>query len=157
MTTSSLTKTPSNPIDNLDIQNQTKSELVASLRLIKNTIIGNPTKKHFYIQNNISQMLVGCLEKYPNDPNMLYEVAPIIGSLAQVNHIILLESGVLSHLLSALVCKDLKVVEVCARALRAILNHKVVLSGLINVKTFLNIGYGCFESIQLFKNTRSSR
>ncbi|KAI8892511.1 armadillo-type protein [Globomyces pollinis-pini] len=56
------------------------------------------------------------------------EIAPIIGSLAQYNVIILIQAGVLLPLFESLSSNDLRVVESCARAIRAIVQHPIALS-----------------------------
>jgi DNA-binding TFAR19-related protein (PDSD5 family) len=63
-----------------------------------------------------------------HDLNVMLELAPIIGSLAQYDASLLIEAGVLTPLFEALNENDKKVMESCARALRAIVQDDTVSS-----------------------------
>jgi hypothetical protein len=58
---------------------------------------------------------------------MVSELAPIIGSLAQYDSKILIESGVLEPLFECLNNDDVKVVESCARAIRALVHKSEIM------------------------------
>ncbi|KAJ3304588.1 hypothetical protein HDV03_002541 [Kappamyces sp. JEL0829] len=101
--------------------------VLSSLRFIKNGIIGNPTKKRFYLRHGIATRLVECLTEFKSDAVLMGEIAPIVGSLAQLEVATLVEAGVMIPLFGALSCTDSRVVEASARALRQIVQHPLSL------------------------------
>ncbi|KAJ3311832.1 Armadillo repeat-containing protein 8 [Boothiomyces sp. JEL0838] len=108
----------------LVLESKSTDQLLEALRFIKNSIIGNPTRKEHYLKNlGIAPKLVDCLIRYKSDAELMGEIAPIIGSLAQYDVSILIEAGVLLPLFEALDSQDIRVLEATARALRSVVQH----------------------------------
>lgn len=63
------------------------------------------------------------------------EIAPVIGSLAQFDVTYLVQAGVLGPLFDALSTPEQRVIESCARAIRAIVQHPIRFTS-INVQFF---------------------
>ncbi|KAJ3272086.1 Armadillo repeat-containing protein 8 [Terramyces sp. JEL0728] len=89
------------------LDSKSSDQLLEALRFIKNSIIGNPTRKEHYLKKlDIAPKLVDCLVRYKSDPELMGEIAPIIGSLAQHDVTVLIEAGVLLPLFEALDSQD---------------------------------------------------
>jgi hypothetical protein len=58
---------------------------------------------------------------------MMSEIAPIVGSLAQYDVLLLVQAGVLGPLFDSLLSMDTKVLESSAKALRSIVQHPSIL------------------------------
>jgi hypothetical protein len=108
-----------------------KDKLIEALRLIKNSIIGNPTRKRTYLHLGISikyfhinVRLVNLLNDSNQDLELMVELAPIIGSLAQYDTTNLIAAGVTRPLFLFLDSTDHRVAESCARAIRAIVQQQ---------------------------------
>ncbi|ORY06467.1 ARM repeat-containing protein [Basidiobolus meristosporus CBS 931.73] len=105
-----------------------KAERVRVLRFIKNSIIGNRTKKDLYINLNILPRLVDIIVKNDSttDPQSKIQAVVILGSLAygnEENVCKLIDAGVIPPLLDCLALRnDPKLIEAAARALKAIFN-----------------------------------
>lgn len=68
------------------------------------------------------------MQEFKNEPVMMAEIAPIIGSLAQYDVADLVQAGVMIPLFESLSCLDSRIVEASARALRQIVQHPFALS-----------------------------
>jgi hypothetical protein len=55
-------------------QKESSDSVLASLRFIKNGIIGNPTRKRFYLKQGIAPRLVESLSSYATNPNLIGQV-----------------------------------------------------------------------------------
>ncbi|KAK9717138.1 hypothetical protein K7432_006413 [Basidiobolus ranarum] len=105
-----------------------KTERIKALRFIKNSIIGNRTKKDLYISLNILPRLIEIIVKNDNttDPQSKIQAVVILGSLAygnEENVCTLIDSGVIPPLLDCLTLRnEPKLIEAAARALKAIFN-----------------------------------
>ena len=109
---------------------QDTAVILKSLRYIKNSVIGNPTRKKYFLDqgislryNSINLSLFDSLKSCQSNSEIVTEVAPIIASLAQYDPIPLLNSGVLEPLFTCLQSSDSKVVESSARAIRALVQN----------------------------------
>ncbi|KAJ3334156.1 Armadillo repeat-containing protein 8 [Blyttiomyces sp. JEL0837] len=98
-------------------------EQLRGLKFIKNSVIGNRTKKLFYVSMGIIPILGQIL----GDPNcnelIKIEAAVVLGSLAHGgdNHVIaILESGVVPLLLNTISSSNQNLVEASARALKSL-------------------------------------
>jgi armadillo repeat-containing protein 8 len=124
---------------------ENKDQLIEALRYIKNSIIGNPTRKYYYLKTlaiapryNFFIRLVDFLADYGSDPSIMSEIAPIIGSLAQFDVVLLVQAGVLGPLFESLLNSNLKVVESSAKALRSIVQHPTTLRDCVLEESFIH-------------------
>ncbi|KAK9761756.1 hypothetical protein K7432_013109 [Basidiobolus ranarum] len=105
-----------------------KAERIKVLRFIKNSIIGNRTKKDLYISLNILPRLIEIIVKNDNttDPQSKIQAVVILGSLAygnEENVCTLIDAGVIPPLLDCISLRnEPKLIEAAARALKAIFN-----------------------------------
>ncbi|ORY08135.1 ARM repeat-containing protein [Basidiobolus meristosporus CBS 931.73] len=105
-----------------------KAERIKALRFIKNSIIGNKTKKDLYINLDILPRLIEIIvnNDHTTDPQSKIQAVVILGSLAygyEENVCTLIEAGVIPPLLNCLSLRnELKLVEAAARALKALFN-----------------------------------
>ncbi|KAJ3413330.1 Armadillo repeat-containing protein 8 [Chytridiales sp. JEL 0842] len=98
-------------------------EKLAALRFIKNSIIGNKTKKDLYITLGVLDGLLRCLSDTMADNRLKIESAVIIGSLAHGldEHLIKLkQAGVVWPLFQCLSSGDMQLIEYSAKALKSL-------------------------------------
>jgi hypothetical protein len=69
---------------------------------------------------------------------MMSEIAPIVGSLAQFDVVLLVRAGVLGPLFDSLLNSNEKVVESSAKALRSIVQHPQILRDWIPKETYIH-------------------
>eukprot|EP00252_Welwitschia_mirabilis_P026751 TRINITY_DN8893_c0_g1_i1.p1 TRINITY_DN8893_c0_g1~~TRINITY_DN8893_c0_g1_i1.p1 ORF type:complete len:653 (+),score=118.01 TRINITY_DN8893_c0_g1_i1:341-2299(+) len=94
-----------------------------ALRYVKNQIIGNKTKKMYYINLGAVPRVVQVLANEDSQAALLVQSAAVVGSFAYgIDQGVraVLESGALPHLLRRLQNDDLQVVEASARSLKMI-------------------------------------
>eukprot|EP00833_Pecoramyces_ruminatium_P005713 jgi/Orpsp1_1/1179745/evm.model.c7180000070611.1 len=99
-------------------------EQLKAVRFIKNSIIGNITKKKLYMDLNVSPILIKILseDSYSND--MKIQASVIIGSIANGNEqniLRLVQDGAIKPLLETFNTEDPRLYEAAARALKALL------------------------------------
>ncbi|KAG4098642.1 ARM repeat-containing protein [Neocallimastix lanati (nom. inval.)] len=99
-------------------------EQLKAVRFIKNSIIGNITKKKLYMDLNVSPILIKILtdDSYSND--MKIQSSVIIGSIANGNEqniLRLVDDGAIKPLLETFKTDDPRLYEASARALKALL------------------------------------
>jgi hypothetical protein len=99
-------------IATLETNNQ---DLLKNLKFIKNSIIGNPTKKLKYLNCLVIPRLQGCFNS--NSPELCIEIANVIASLAYGSAT---SEWPVILLFDALYSDNLKLVEASARAIRCI-------------------------------------
>lgn len=101
---------------------------IKALREVKNQIIGNRTKKVYYIKLGLVPSVVSVLSTASDsDSDLLIQAAAVLGSFScgvEAGVEAVLSAGALPHLLRLLSSPDEKVVDACARALRMIYRSK---------------------------------
>ncbi|KAJ3190404.1 Armadillo repeat-containing protein 8 [Gaertneriomyces sp. JEL0708] len=99
-------------------------ERLRAIRFIKNSIIGNKTKKELYSRLGISERLVGLLQDPQCEVEMRIEVVVVVGSFAygsNQNVALLVQAGAMPQLLTTICSGDMRLIEAGARALRSVL------------------------------------
>jgi len=101
-----------------------QEEQLKAIRFIKNSIIGNLTKKKLYMDLNVSPILIKIIsdDSYSND--MKIQSSVIIGSIANGNEQNierLVQDGAIKPLLDTFNTEDPRLYEAAARALKALL------------------------------------
>lgn len=106
------------------LSSSNSEEQLKAVRFIKNSIIGNITKKKLYMDLNVSPMLIKILSdgSYSND--MKIQASVIIASIANGNEqniLKLVEDGAVQPLLDTFSTEDPRLYEAAARALKSLL------------------------------------
>jgi len=99
-------------------------EQIKAARFIKNSVIGNITKKKLYMDLNIAPILIKILSGDEYNNYMKIQTAVIIASIANGNEqniLKLVQNGAIKPLLETLIITDPKLYESSARALKALL------------------------------------
>ncbi|KAJ3285167.1 Armadillo repeat-containing protein 8 [Borealophlyctis nickersoniae] len=99
------------------------AERTRAVRFIKNSIIGNRTKKELYLKLGVAPRLTSFLSDPSCDVDLKIQVAVVLGSLAHGNDQninTLVQAGAVRPLLGTLASLDYRLVEAGARALKAI-------------------------------------
>ncbi|KAJ3038354.1 hypothetical protein HDV00_000775 [Rhizophlyctis rosea] len=96
------------------------------VRTIKNSIIGNKTKKELYLSLGVAPRLVEFLSDPASDLDLQIQTAVVLGSFAygsdqQASEIV--NAGAIPPLLRTLRASDYRLVEASARALKALLSN----------------------------------
>ncbi|KAJ3018520.1 Armadillo repeat-containing protein 8 [Thoreauomyces humboldtii] len=105
------------------LQAHDPEERTRAVRFIKNSVIGNRTKKEMYLGMGVAARLVEFLRDPTCDVDLRVQVAVVLGSFAYGNDrniSVLVDAGAITPLLGTLSAVDMKLVEAGARALKAI-------------------------------------
>ncbi|KAJ3191551.1 Armadillo repeat-containing protein 8 [Irineochytrium annulatum] len=97
-----------------------------AMRLVKNAIIGNPSKKALFMELGILPLLLEIMGGQAVSLDLKVETAAVLGSLAQGKKIPFShfnDPSVLSPLLAGLASTDFKLVEASARALKVLFQN----------------------------------
>ncbi|KNC97089.1 uncharacterized protein SPPG_07484 [Spizellomyces punctatus DAOM BR117] len=105
------------------LRSSDQQERTRAVRFIKNSVIGNRTKKELYMKMGVTERLVKFLSDPTSDLDLRVQVSVVLGSFAYGNDQniqMLVEAGAITPLLATLSSKELKLVEAGARALKAV-------------------------------------